>query len=131
MATIFGISKSALPEIWNEKIKEYFGLEVDNDEEGVLQDVHWSSGLIGYFPSYALGNILSGQLLHAMSKDFNVEEALKQNVNKVITWLNNNVHIHGAKYDLNELCEKSTGEKLTSKYYIDYLYNKYSKIYEF
>lgn len=124
------IELDKLPQIWNERIKKYFGLDIENDAEGVLQDIHWSLGIFGYFPTYALGNIFSAQLLNTMNKEFNVDESLLEgNVNKVIKWLNKNIHNHGNKYDMQELCELVTGEKLNSKYYIDYLTQKYSKIY--
>jgi carboxypeptidase Taq len=121
-----------LPQIWNQKIKDYFGLEIENDAEGVLQDVHWSSGLLGYFPSYALGNILSGQLLNTMKKELNFDELLRNGeISKIISWLTTNVHKQGGRYGLNQLCEKVTGEKLNSKYYLEYLTNKYKEIYKF
>ncbi len=78
-----------LPEIWNQKYKEYLGLKIENDSEGVMQDTHWASGLYGYFPSYALGNIYSGQMLDEINKETpNWRKQLaKGNLKDVKEWL--------------------------------------------
>ena len=121
-----------LPQVWNEKYKEYLGVEPQNDAEGVLQDMHWSGGGFGYFPSYALGNLYGAQFLDKMKKDLPdlYEEIEKGNLNIIHEWLKDNIHKYGAIYKPTELIKMATGEELTAKYFIDYLNNKYSEIYE-
>ncbi|MGL4997806.1 carboxypeptidase M32 [Cetobacterium sp.] len=120
-----------LPKIWNEKMYEYLGVVPENDKEGVLQDVHWSCGLIGYFPSYALGNVYSIQILNAMKKQMNVEGVLERGeLNKIKIWLNENIHKHGKSKSPNEIMLSVTGEELNPDYYITYLKEKYTNIYD-
>lgn len=119
-----------LPKIWNEKMYEYLEISPSNDAEGVLQDVHWSAGLIGYFPSYALGNVYSLQILNAMKKDIDIEKELENGNLKIIReWLENKIHKYGKLKTPQEIMLDVTGEELNSKYYIEYLKNKFSKIY--
>lgn len=119
-----------LPKIWKEKMKEYLGIEPSNDSEGVLQDVHWSCGLIGYFPSYALGNVYSAQILNTMKKDLNIQELLiKGELAPIKEWLNKKIHKYGKLKTSGELLKDVTGEDLNSNYYIEYLKEKYRKIY--
>ncbi|WP_426708981.1 carboxypeptidase M32 [Cetobacterium sp. SF1] len=121
---------SQLPEIWNEKMKEYLGVEPKNDSEGVLQDVHWSCGLIGYFPSYALGNVYSIQIYNKMKEEMNIKKLLEdKKLDKIKEWLRNNIHKYGKMKTPKELIEDITGEGLNAKGYIEYLKEKYSKIY--
>lgn len=121
-----------LPKIWNAKVKEYFGLKVPNDAAGILQDVHWSMGAIGYFPTYTLGNLYSAQFYDAARKKIsNLEkEITKGDFGNLLKWLRKNIHQHGKFYTAGELAEKVTGEKLNSRHYIDYIKDKYSKIYK-
>ncbi len=120
-----------LPEIWNQKYKEYLGVEPENDADGVLQDVHWAGGSFGYFPSYALGNLYSAQFYAKMLKDIpDVMERVEKGDLKVVKdWLNENIHKHGAVYKPSELIKMVTGEELSAKYFIDYLNRKYSEVY--
>ncbi|HVA96701.1 MAG TPA: carboxypeptidase M32 [Candidatus Acidoferrales bacterium] len=119
------------PEAWQEKSKKLFGIVPDTDKDGVLQDVHWTYGAIGYFPSYALGNIYGAQFLHAMQKDIDFDETLaKDNLIPVKDWLDAHVHTHGSLYYPKELLFKVTGEKIDHKYFISYLHKKYSEIYD-
>ncbi len=125
------IEVSDLPEIWNRKYKEYLGVDVQNDSEGVMQDIHWASGYFGYFPTYALGNIYSGQILGKMENALpdwksQLAEGNCQNVKK---WLAENVQSHGNLYDPPELIKKIVGRELDVKPYLDYLYKKYSQLY--
>ncbi|MGL4652579.1 MAG: carboxypeptidase M32 [Cetobacterium sp.] len=120
-----------LPRIWNEKMEEYLGVVPETYSEGVLQDVHWSCGLIGYFPSYALGNVYSVQILRAMKKEINIEGALERGELKEIKkWLENKIHRHGKLKTPKELMVLVTGEELNPDYYIEYLKEKYRKIYD-
>ena len=120
-----------LPNIWNEKYKEYLGIEPKNDSEGVLQDIHWAGGSFGYFPSYALGNLYGAQFLNTMTKDIiNLNELIeKGDLSKVHEWLKENIHKYGSIYKPTELIKRVTGEELSSKYFIAYLNKKYKEIY--
>lgn len=120
-----------LPSVWNQKVKDYLGIVPSNDAEGVLQDVHWSEGLFGYFPTYALGSAYAAQLAHYMQRDVDIEACLaKGDFEPLTKWLNEKVHQYGALKKPNELIELITGERLNSKYYCDYLEEKFSKVYE-
>ena len=120
-----------LPSVWNEQIKKYLGLEVPNDSEGVLQDIHWSGGQFGTFCNYTIGNVMAAQLINTMDKD---QPQIREEINKasyepLLNWLKTNIHQHGRRYTRNELLEKSTGERLNAKPYINYLKNKASQVY--
>lgn len=125
------ITVDELPEIWNAKYKEYLGVEPKNDAEGVLQDMHWSDGSFGYFPSYALGNLYGAQFLSKMIKDIPNYYKLIENgeFNNIREWLKENIHKYGSIYKPSEILMKVTGEELSAKYFIDYLNKKYSEIY--
>jgi len=126
------ISAKDLPEIWNQKMKEYLGVKPPNDKMGVLQDVHWSMGGIGYFPTYSLGNLYSAQFYGKMTKDIaDVDDKIScGNFDAVINWLRKNIHSAGKTYTASELVKKVTGEELNSKYFSTYLEEKYKKIYQ-
>jgi carboxypeptidase Taq len=127
------ITVKELPEMWNQKYKDYLGVKIANDSEGVMQDTHWASGSYGYFPSYALGNIYSGQILVTMDKDLPNwrKEIEKGNFSIVKNWLSKNIHSYGNLYDPPELIRKITGKELNVKPYLKYLNEKYSKLYDF
>lgn len=120
-----------LPEYWNAKMEEYLGITPINDAEGILQDVHWSDGLFGYFPTYALGNIYSAQLYHKMLEELpELKDMLRHgNLIPIKAWLNERVHQYGKLKSPNEIIEDATGEKLNAKYLIDYLTEKVNDIY--
>ncbi len=119
-----------LSKAWNEKMVAYLGIEPPNHSLGVLQDVHWAAGLIGYFPSYALGNAYSAQLLHYMKKEFDVFGDLEQgDFERIHAWLGEKVHYHGLVYLPEELIERVTGEPFNPKYYVDYLKEKFTAVY--
>ncbi|MGD0803864.1 MAG: carboxypeptidase M32 [Candidatus Bathyarchaeia archaeon] len=122
-----------LPHAWNEKYKKYLGVEIENDSEGVMQDTHWASGLYGYFPSYALGNIYGGMFLKKLKKDVPTwkKELKRGNFQPVKNWLVENIHQKGDLYDPADLVKEVTGENLTVKPFIAYLNKKYGKIYGF
>jgi carboxypeptidase Taq len=125
------ITVDNLPQVWSEKYKEYLGIEPENDAEGVLQDMHWSDGSFGYFPSYALGNLYGAQFLQKMLKDIPDYYSLieKGEFNEIHEWLRENIHKHGSVYKPAELIKMVTGEELTAKYFIEYLNKKYGEIY--
>lgn len=119
-----------LPAKWNSLYKEYLGIDVPSDSQGILQDIHWSGGSFGYFPTYALGSAYAAQLLEAMKKDIDFDNVVKEdNLQQINQWLKAKVHKYGATRKPNELLLTATGEKFNPKYYVNYLKNKYRKIY--
>lgn len=127
------VTVKELPEIWNQKYKEYLGIKFENDSEGVMQDTHWASGSYGYFPSYALGNIYSGQILAVMEKNLpNWRKQLaKGSVKEIKEWLVKNVYNYGNLHDPASLIKMITGKELSVKPYLNYLSRKYSELYSF
>lgn len=110
-----------LPEAWAAKSREYFGVVPPDDANGVLQDVHWASGLLGYFPTYAVGNMISVQLFDAAPKtdDYSV----------LLGWLRENVHRHGRKFGGEEIVRRATGSPISAAPYLRYLNAKYGELY--
>jgi carboxypeptidase Taq len=127
------ITVTELPQIWNQKYKEYLGVDIENDSEGAMQDIHWSSGAFGYFPSYALGNIFSGQILATMEKDVPdwKNQISSGNFQVIKQWLTKNVHHYGNLYDPADFIKRITGEHVSVKPYFNYLHRKYSRLYGF
>lgn len=121
-----------LPEAWNAGMQDYLGLTPPDDGVGVLQDVHWSQGSIGYFSTYALGNLISAQLWERMLKDIpDADQQIAGGDFKAITsWMRENVHRHGAKYEPQELVQRVTGRKIDQEPYLRYLTKKYSAVYQ-
>jgi carboxypeptidase Taq len=125
------IAVKDLPEIWNTKMQEYLGITPPDDARGVLQDIHWSGGSIGYFPTYALGNLVSAQLwdeVHQELPDLD-DQIRKGDFVQLLDWLRRNIHRHGQKYEPQKLVEMVTGSRITPEPYIRYLTKKYSEIY--
>lgn len=119
-----------LPEAWNAKIKEYLGLDVPNDAQGVLQDVHWSSGQIGTFCNYTIGNVMAGQLFETAKQDATIASGLATgDYEPLRVYMVENVHQHGRRYMRDELLVKATGRKLDPEPYIAHLTRKYSELY--
>lgn len=124
------ISVDELPRVWNEKYEEYLGVTPKNDTEGVLQDVHWSGGSFGYFPSYAIGNAVAAQIYAYMHNEVNVKECLeKGNLVPIREYLREHIHCFGSTKNMNELLIAMTGEPLNAEYYTKYLTEKYTKLY--
>jgi len=121
-----------LPEIWNAKMEDYLGISPPNDAQGVLQDIHWSGGMIGYFPTYALGNLASVQLWDKMLEENpNIpDEIARGEFETILGWMREKVHQYGSKYEPQELMVKATGSKITPEPYIEYLKTKYGEIYD-
>ncbi len=121
-----------LPAAWNEKLRSYLGITPPDDARGVLQDVHWSSGNFGYFPTYALGNLVSVQLWEAMLKDVpDLDGHIAQgNFKNLLDWLREKIHKHGAKFEPQEMIEKVAGARMDPQPYLRYLKRKYSEIYQ-
>jgi carboxypeptidase Taq len=120
-----------LPEIWNTKMNEYLGVTPPNDAQGVLQDIHWSGGSIGYFSTYALGNLVSAQLWEKIHKDIpDLDEQIRKGkFDSLLTWLRENIHVHGRKFEPQDLVQKITGSKIDSGPYVRYLTKKFGEIY--
>ncbi|WP_170007102.1 carboxypeptidase M32 [Bacillus fonticola] len=121
-----------LPQVWNEKMQEYLGVVPETDTEGVLQDVHWSHGGFGYFPSYSLGNLYAAQIYYTVRKEIpNLDDLLRAgDVKTVVAWLTENIHQWGKLYEPTELVERVTGEPLNASYLVQYLEEKYTRIYD-
>jgi len=120
-----------LPELWNSKMKEYLGICPDNDAKGVLQDIHWSMGGIGYFPTYSLGNLLSVLFYNRALKDVpEIPEQIKKgNFMPLLNWMREKIHNEGAKYTPDELVKRVTGEPICTKPFLTYIQKKYTEIY--
>lgn len=120
-----------LPQEWNERFEAYFGIVPPSDTLGVLQDVHWSSGLMGYFATYALGNMLAAQYYKRALHDHPEipAEIERGKFDTLLTWLNVNIHQHGRKFTSAELTQRLTGESIQSHEYMRYLETKYGEIY--
>ena len=120
-----------VPEAWNAKMKSYLGIVPPNDALGCLQDIHWSSGSIGYFSTYSLGSMFSVQLWEKAVKDIpSIPAQIEQGeFGDLLGWLRKNVHQHGRKFTLDELAKKITGESLQSRSYVAYLKKKFGAIY--
>ncbi|MFL5754356.1 MAG: carboxypeptidase M32 [Bacteroidia bacterium] len=126
------IEVEQLPELWNAKYKSYLGIDVPDFTRGVLQDIHWSHGSFGYFPTYSIGSFYAAQFFAQAEKDI---PELKQHIEKgelkpLLNWLREKIHKHGKFYTASELCEKITGEKLNFRYFMDYAKNKFGIIYD-
>jgi carboxypeptidase Taq len=122
-----------LPEAWRQESEESLGITPEDDAEGVLQDIHWSFGSFGYFPTYALGNLYAAQFFSKMKADIGTldEELAKGNLDVPLDWLRRNIHCHGSIYPADELCRMVTGHDLDPAFFISYLNEKFRKIYEF
>jgi carboxypeptidase Taq len=117
------IDLADLPEIWNERMRQYLGVEVPDDAHGVLQDVHWSAGLLGYFPTYALGNLVAAQLWEKMTADIgSVDEQVEAaDLSAIRDWLREHVWRHGRKFTPAETLQRAVGASLDAKPYVRYL----------
>lgn len=120
-----------LPQAWNQKMRDYLGLTPPDDAKGVLQDVHWSGGAMGYFPTYALGNLMAAQLWEKINQDLPDVEAqiARGEFAELLAWLREHVHRHGAKFDAGELLQRVTGSRLTPEPFLRYLRRKFGGIY--
>ncbi len=125
------IKTEDLPEIWNEKYKEYLGIEPKDDGEGILQDIHWAGGSFGYFPSYAIGSAIAAQIYYHMKEIMPLEEYLTEgNLTPIREYLNTHIHKYGKTKNTNELLKEMMDEELNADYYVKYLTEKYKKLYD-
>ncbi len=124
------LSTKDLPEAWNAMYKEYLGVIVPSDREGVLQDSHWSSGAFGYFPSYSIGSAYSAQMLAAMKKDLDFNGLIANgDLKPIIEWLTERIYKYGCLLKPNELVQNACGAPFDPVYYTDYLTGKFRNIY--
>ncbi len=126
------VTFDSLPDAWNKKYTDYLGVTPKNNAEGLMQDVHWPMGLVGYFQSYTIGNLYGGQMLDAMKRDIpsmhsQVKSGEFDEINK---WLFENIHRHGSLYSAAELMGKLGHGTLDAKPFLSYLTEKYSDIYK-
>ena len=120
-----------VPALWNTRMQEYLGITPANDAAGVLQDVHWSAGLIGYFGTYTLGNLIAAQIWDAFTRrhpSFD-DDMRRGNFAPLLTWLRSELHAHGRKYEPQELVERTTGSRVDPEPYLRYLEKKYAEVY--
>jgi len=122
------VKVAELPELWNSLYKQYLGLDVPSASQGVLQDVHWSHGSFGYFPTYSIGSFYAAQFFAAAQKqipglDNQIESGQYAQLRE---WLRNTIHVHGKHYSADELCRRITGESLNFTYFMDYAKQKYT-----
>jgi carboxypeptidase Taq len=120
-----------LPEAWNERMKDYLGIIPPNDAQGVLQDIHWSGGMLGYFSTYALGNLVSAQLWEKFkSTTPDIDDQVRRgDFSNLLSWLRAEIHQYGRKYEPQELVQRVTGSPIDPAPYVRYLKSKYSEIY--
>ena len=124
------VSCDNLNEVWNQKYKEYLGIDVESDTEGILQDIHWSSASFGYFPTYALGSAFGAQFIRQMEKDIDIDKSLEENkFGGIVDYLRDNIQFDGALHNFDYILNRATHESFNPSYYIDYLKNKYKNLY--
>jgi carboxypeptidase Taq len=125
------LSVNDLPKVWNESYKNYLGIDVPSDAVGCLQDVHWSHGSIGYFPTYSLGSFYAAQFFDAAKRDI---PTLREDIGNgkllgLREWLRENIHQYGMIFSADELCKRVTGESLNFSHFMNYAKEKYGEIY--
>ncbi|MEE1077820.1 MAG: carboxypeptidase M32, partial [Agathobacter sp.] len=125
------VSVDQLPKLWNQKMEEYLGITPANDAEGILQDMHWSDGSFGYFPSYLLGSVYDGMFYEKMQEELgDVDEILaKGNIKDITKWLNEKIHQYGSTRAPKEVIEKVCGVEVSAKPLIRHFKKKYIEIY--
>ena len=125
------INYDTLNEVWADRYEKYLGVRPKNDTEGILQDIHWSDGALGYFPTYALGSAYAAQIYATMEKEIDVAKALESNHFEIIQqWLKENVHHYAASKTMAEIVEIVSHEPFDPHYYVNYLKSKYTKLYQ-
>ncbi|AWM37696.1 Thermostable carboxypeptidase 1 [Gemmata obscuriglobus] len=133
LALLSGDLKPAdLPGAWNDRFEALFGLRVPDDARGCLQDIHWSFGGIGYFPTYTLGNLYAAQLMDAVRREFGPaldDDFRRGDFSRLKGWLNQNVYAHGQRFRAGELCRRATGAPLSPKPFLSYLNEKFGALY--
>ena len=126
------VAPEELPGIWRDRMEEYLGVRPENDHDGVLQDIHWSFGAFGYFPTYFLGNLYSAQFYEKASESI---DDLEGKISRgeflpLREWLRTEIHEAGSRYPATQLCEKVTGRPLDASLYGKYLEEKLAALYD-
>lgn len=125
-----GVDLETLPALWNQKVKHYLGIDVTQDSDGLLQDVHWSGGAFGYFPTYALGSAYAAQIYYTMRESLDLDGLCEKNAMGVINrWLQEKIHQYGSTKTPAQIILDVTGEPFDVNYYIRYLKEKYTALY--
>ena len=126
------ITVDEVPALWNDKYEEYLGVRPETDTEGCLQDIHWSYGNFGYFPTYSLGSVMATQLFRAAEDDLgDLTESIRAGeFGDLHEWLRENVHSHGQRYETNELVRQATGEDFSADAFLAYVREKYGALYD-
>jgi carboxypeptidase Taq len=121
-----------VPQVWNDKMEAYLGFRPDSDADGCLQDIHWSHGNFGYFPTYSLGSVLAAQLDQALRGTVgDVDDLVREgDFGPLHDWLNERIHRHGSRYRTPELVREATGEDYTADYFVEYVTEKYCELYD-
>jgi carboxypeptidase Taq len=121
-----------VPAVWNDKMEEYLGVRPDTDAEGCLQDIHWTNGAFGYFPTYTLGSVLAAQLDHYARQDIDGfdDHVRDGEFGPIHDWLTENVHQHGARYRTDDLVREATGDAFSAEHFLDYVDEKYRALYD-
>lgn len=123
------IKVSDVPELWNEHMEKYVGIRPKTYSEGVLQDIHWSQGSVGYFPTYTIGNVVAAQIRSRMLKDIPnfYDHILNFRFNEIKEWLKTKIHRWGSTYAPKELLKRALGEEINPQHFTQYLQEKYLK----
>ena len=126
------LSVADLPDAWNAKYQAYLGITPPNDALGCLQDVHWSHGDIGYFPTYTLGNLISAQLYAQIKQEVpGLEDGYRNGeFAPLLTWLREKIHRHARKFTAAELLQRAIGQELDARPLLEYFYQKYAEVYQ-
>jgi carboxypeptidase Taq len=127
-----GLTVSEIPDVWNRKMEEYLGIRPDNLKNGAMQDVHWSMGAIGYFPTYSLGNFYAAAIADRAAEVFpDLDDQLSGgSLTALQGWLHEKIYSVGRRHDAEDFIEKITGKKLSIRPFMDYLNRKYTDVYE-
>ena len=126
-----GVKAAELPKLWNEKMQEYLGITPENDAEGILQDMHWSDGSFGYFPTYLLGSIYDGMFLEEIEQEMgDIDKILSEGRIKEITkWLNDKIHKYGSTRTPAEVIENVCHKEISAEPLLKYFKDKYAAVY--
>ncbi|MEF8857109.1 MAG: carboxypeptidase M32 [Haloplanus sp.] len=125
------LSVAEVPAVWNDKMESYLGVRPETDAEGCLQDVHWSHGAFGYFPTYSLGSVVAAQLFDAAERDIEgLEGRIREGeFDALHEWLTETIHRHGKRFETNELVRRATGEDVSADAFVDHATTKYGELY--
>jgi carboxypeptidase Taq len=120
------VTVSELPQIWNEMMGDYLGIIPKNDSEGILQDIHWSQGSFGYFPTYSLGNVIAGMIWYNIGKEISLDEKIRAGeVEPIKNWLYQKIHRWGSTFAPKDLSKRSLGEPFNPERLVRYLEQKF------